>query len=607
MLSCLLLFSCGKETPVPLFSRVESFPQADAGQLRLTAFSPEARKGKITGSGCAVFAFPAGVLSFPDSALEISLEISGEDLIAGAGTGVDVKLSYLTGDDFVSVSSPKMKLRRRVSEYRKQGEAFYDLSKNTLFCASSIVTGCSGSLSLRMAVPESPSGIHGFALSVSAPAKTETLICHASVEKASSGWISEETPGVVSWAGFPSSGGVAACSFAPDNPPAVAVPGDSAVSFLFYPVPAAGQNISPGDYSSYQPRAVFTDGKKEFGFRLSPSEETFAFFQPCVVSGFSGYVQPVSGGKYSRGIFTSPSSGSGAEAFSGNSIPGESLLVPVTADPHAMVEWPQSAWRKASREIFRWDRFPTVIVFDTVDYEVQNRYFRRLAFFVEKDGYRGKLMTDEELSDMHGFNAHDYRAESLAEFFSAAARSDFPLLDEELELRGILLHNGIIEAAADGTFKPGKGAIVSISRSSPEYLRYSFIAHECFHAIYFVDGDFRQKVSEVYNRMNPNALAFLQDYFIVVGGLGYDISDQYLMENEFMGYILQNPFSNVPGYFGRNLAERYLRHNGNPGTAAYIMDTGAQDFVFASEELCRYVFNRWGITGGRVGMLFWDD
>ncbi len=601
-----LLSSCGKETSVPLFTGTDSgVPSASGGALKLTAFSSEARKGIIRGTGCAVFAFPADALSFPRAALEVTLEISGEDGGSGVPQTADVKLSFLTGDDFDSPSSPEMKLKRRLSLYRKQGDSFHDLSSGGLFYASSILKGCSGSVSLRMAVPDAPSGVYGFAVSVSAGDKTGTVICHASIREASSGWVSEKVPGTVSWAGFPASGGMMESSFPPDNPPGAVVPRDSSAIILFYPVPPAGEEVSPADFSAVQPRAVFSDGEKEFGFRLSPSEAAYSVFQPCVVSGFSGNIIPVSGGKYVRGIYTSPSVHSGGE-FPGG-MPGESLLDPVTADPHAMVEWPLAMWRKPSREIFRWDRFPSVIVFDTADYDVQNRYFRRLAFFVEKQGYKGRLLTDAELSGKHAFNAHDYRAESLAEFFSAAAASDFPLLDEELELRGILLRNGIITASSDGGFEPGAGAVVSISRASPEYLRYSFIAHESFHAVYFVDGAFREKVAEIYGGMNPVALKFLHGYFDVVDGLGYDTSDKYLMENEFMGYILQNPFSNVSGYFSRNLAERYLRYGGDRETAGYITAGGAEDFVYASAELCRYVYNRWGLTGGRVGMHFWDD
>ena len=40
--------------------------------------------------------------------------------------------------------------------------------------------------------------------------------------------------------------------------------------------------------------------------------------------------------------------------------------------------------------IYRWDRFPQVIVLDMADFTEQDRMFSRLAFFLEKRGYRGR-------------------------------------------------------------------------------------------------------------------------------------------------------------------------------------------------------------------------
>ena len=54
-------------------------------------------------------------------------------------------------------------------------------------------------------------------------------------------------------------------------------------------------------------------------------------------------------------------------------------------------------------------------------------FFRRLSYFVEKKGFRGSLMTNSELEGMHGWNAHDYRPEDLALFYTVADKQDFPL------------------------------------------------------------------------------------------------------------------------------------------------------------------------------------
>ena len=55
-------------------------------------------------------------------------------------------------------------------------------------------------------------------------------------------------------------------------------------------------------------------------------------------------------------------------------------------------------------------------------YEIQDAFFKRLAFFVEKAGHAGRIESLSALGGLHGYNAHDYRAEDLARFFDTARR-----------------------------------------------------------------------------------------------------------------------------------------------------------------------------------------
>ena len=140
-------------------------------------------------------------------------------------------------------------------------------------------------------------------------------------------------------------------------------------------------------------------------------------------------------------------------------------LSPITADPGIILHWPQAQWRQLSYELFAWEQFPSVLIFDFADYSVQDAYLKRLSFFAEKKGFTGKLLFDEDIASLHGFNAHDYRAETLAAFFQKAEAEHFPLSKSELHLRKVLFHNGIIVRTETG-IEAGDGAIVSISRQS---------------------------------------------------------------------------------------------------------------------------------------------
>lgn len=275
---------------------------------------------------------------------------------------------------------------------------------------------------------------------------------------------------------------------------------------------------------------------------------------------------------------------------------------PVTADPRDILDYPQSDWRDRRYEVFRWERFPSVLIFDTANYRVQNALFKRLAFFVEKLEFRGTLHANSEIADLHGWNAHDYRAEDLAAFFEEARRTRFLLNYEEGELARILVSAGIIRRNAAGQFIPGEGAIISISRESPDYLRHRFMVHEAFHAVFFIDEDFRNFSRRRFENLSPQAKAFILSYFELQK---YDITDPYLVVNEFMAHVLQQASSNAGEYFGKTLASRIYatqfrtslpsrdeRSNSWP----YL----AKVFQTEAEAFSAYVNERWGFAAGRV-------
>jgi hypothetical protein len=229
---------------------------------------------------------------------------------------------------------------------------------------------------------------------------------------------------------------------------------------------------------------------------------------------------------------------------------------------------------------------------------------KRLAFFVEKAGFRGRLSPDSEIAHLHGWNAHNYRAEDLARFYQLARETHFPLLHEERELERILYSTGIIRDTG-GKIQPGEGAILSVAREAPEYLRYRFMAHEGFHGLYFNDEDFHTFSRSRWQQFPPAARRFILSYFRFQQ---YDVADEYLLVNEFMGHILQQPVSQVGRYFGVTLPSRLE----NTWRAADLPEkdqaTGswpalAAAFTREAEAFSAYVSNRWGLTAGRVHLV----
>ena len=277
------------------------------------------------------------------------------------------------------------------------------------------------------------------------------------------------------------------------------------------------------------------------------------------------------------------------------------ILEPIRTDPGLILNYKSSQWRTLDYEIYEWDRFPQILFFDTRNYEVQDRLFRRMAFFVEKQGYKGRLLTNEELGDMHGYNAHDYSAASMANFFNKATDLGFKLNEEELLLKRILIHNKLLEE--DGIYvKANEGGLVSISRETPGWSRTNLLAHEGWHTIFFRDAEFRNYVSAVYYTFDPTSRDFLIDYFKSQPSLGYDINDEYLMHNEFMAYIMQQRLSEVAKYFV-HLANRGTVIKFTPDLAAYIRKTEGRGFEDAATALNDFVYDKYGIVCGNIALV----
>lgn len=278
------------------------------------------------------------------------------------------------------------------------------------------------------------------------------------------------------------------------------------------------------------------------------------------------------------------------------SIPA--LPDPITADPGLILHWPQEQWRHLSYELFAWEQFPSVLIFDFADYAVQDAHLKRLSFFAEKKGFTGKLLFDEALVSLHGFNAHDYRAETLAAFFRKAEAEHFPLNKSELHLRSILFRNGIIIRTEQG-IEAGHGAIVSISRESSANLRYRFITHECLHGIYFTEESFRNTVERAFQQTDPRAVLFLRRYFEVYPTLQYEIDDDYLLQNEFMAYLLQQDRGFLQEYYSRVSWFRTMTE-AEPALCRYIRRTNAEAFMQAAAQMSSFLYTAWGLKAGRI-------
>ena len=236
---------------------------------------------------------------------------------------------------------------------------------------------------------------------------------------------------------------------------------------------------------------------------------------------------------------------------------------PIPADPGMILGWDRASWRRPGFEVFSWDRFPQVLIFDTATYDVQDDLFKRLAYFVEKAGYRGEIEDPSALAGRHGYNAHDYRAEDLARFFTEAGQRGLALTPGEKELENILEANDVIRRTSSG-FDPGEGAVISISRSSSPILRSLLLTHESAHGIFFSLPQFRDGVEEVWQTLSPVEQDVWKDY---LSSKAYDVTDHYLVVNEFQAYLFQQKREDVDNFQSVTLS-RMIAQGGQAAVAA---------------------------------------
>lgn len=261
----------------------------------------------------------------------------------------------------------------------------------------------------------------------------------------------------------------------------------------------------------------------------------------------------------------------------------------IPADPPSLLAWPREAWRSPRSEWFSW-LGTSVVVLVSGDYAIQDDYLKRLAFFVEKTGYRGRLVTDSEVAHLHAWNAHDYAAPDLARFFTLARESNFPLNDAELELRSRLVAAGVLVATDQG-WAPGTGALVGIALDSPPALRAALFVHEGYHGLYFTSPTFREGVRTAWQGLSEEAR---QAFRVFLSRSRYDPADEALMINEFQAYVLQRSPREWSSFFEQRVLD------GMDGSAA---QGWLSEYLVASRELDALVGRLYGLGSGQISTV----
>ena len=295
------------------------------------------------------------------------------------------------------------------------------------------------------------------------------------------------------------------------------------------------------------------------------------------------------------------SSSSGPDYLSFQAVEEPAFPNPIVRSGAQILNRSLSTWRNENFEIYSWSSFPEILILDCLDYDVQNRFFRRLAFFVEKKGYKGKLLSNAELEGKHAWNAHDYRPYDLADFYNLVQERDFTIYPEEAVLRNLLISRGILIENEAGILSPGQGAVLSISRESSEDLRYRFFVHESSHGIYFTSFEYREFVRELWESLHEDDRAMWRFF---LGWYGYDPEEEDLMINEFQAYLMQQRSAEAPGYFGPRMSSLAGKYPAQRDLLERGAGAGSAGFQVWAEVIEDWLSAKWGLEAGNFFPLY---
>lgn len=294
-----------------------------------------------------------------------------------------------------------------------------------------------------------------------------------------------------------------------------------------------------------------TGKSSEFELSLSPARQTF-YFPPAVLGFTPGALElSIEGSLLELAVGPIPA---GRDTAAGGAYDRE--ITPIPADTGSMLSYPNAAWRRHEFELFSWNIFPEVLVFDFADYAIQAKFFGRLGFFVAVTGEAGRIEDWPYYEGRHVYNAHDYRPEDLAAFFELARRDGIPLNSQETFLRELCLARGIIRIDGE-RIVPGRGAVLSFSEeTTPPWLRKRLLTHETAHGLFYASAAYRDACISLWRRLAEHERGFFELFLLNKGRLdgregydGYDVENEYLTVNEAQAHVVQLDRGEVSAYF----------------------------------------------------------
>ncbi|GHV86449.1 hypothetical protein AGMMS50230_20570 [Spirochaetia bacterium] len=231
------------------------------------------------------------------------------------------------------------------------------------------------------------------------------------------------------------------------------------------------------------------------------------------------------------------------------------VITPINASLGAMLQYSPSRWRNPEYETFSFNLNPHIFYLVTKTFTVQSRFLKRLAFFTEKPGFAGTLARDEDIAGLRDWFAHDYSAGDLAAFFELARKENFALNSSEIELRDMLLAQGIIKN--NGSYTEGEGALIGLSIESRDRLPV-YYAHETIHGLEFTMPELQKLFMEFFDSLSSLEKNFIRTALVY---RDYNVlADKQLLASETAAYLLQQKPEETEKYFREYVRPWYVAY-----------------------------------------------
>ena len=283
-------------------------------------------------------------------------------------------------------------------------------------------------------------------------------------------------------------------------------------------------------------------------------------------------------------------------------LDGKAPMTPLPADFKQILEYNSTQWRYSDWEVFSWESFPGILIIDFQNFNIQSHMLKRLSYFVEKRGYTGKIHSFMRLTGKTDWNAHNYKAQDLATFFTEAVRSGAVLTSAETYLRELLVANGVIEKSGEGYTGGENKGIVSVSRESTPHVRALLLTHEGYHGLFYAAPGLKELVYDLWDKLIPEAQEMWVDYLKSADVWNYDYNNGYLLRNEMLGYMMQQ--KDFAEYFDNMMFPRLLKRI--PDKAEHFQqnhDVARQAFLDTAAKISDFLLREYNLSPGNLSYM----